>query len=85
MEKQMKKLYKSRKNRVFAGIIGGLGEYFNVDPTVLRVIFVLMIFASFSLLFWSYIVMIFIVPEEPENRYSGKEKVGGENEAGIER
>ena len=35
-----KKLYKSRKNRIFAGVMGGLGEYFNIDPVLFRIIFI---------------------------------------------
>lgn len=39
----MKKLYKSNKDKVLAGIIGGLGEYFDVDPTLLRLAFILLV------------------------------------------
>jgi phage shock protein C len=38
----MKKLYKSKENKVFCGVIGGLGEYFDVDLVVLRLVWVLM-------------------------------------------
>ena len=38
----VKRLYRSSDNRVFAGICGGLGEYFDVDPTVVRVVYVLL-------------------------------------------
>jgi len=41
----MKRLYKSSHNRVFRGIIGGLGEYYDTDPTLMR-------------LFWLFFVMI---------------------------
>ncbi len=37
----MKRLYRSKKYRVFAGVAGGLAEYFNVDPVLVRVLFVL--------------------------------------------
>ena len=43
-----KKLYRSEDNKIFLGICGGIGEYFNVDPVVIRVIFVGLIFAGFS-------------------------------------
>jgi phage shock protein C len=39
----MKNLYRSNKNKVFAGICGGLGEYFDVDPVFIRLIFLLVI------------------------------------------
>jgi len=34
----MKKLYKSDTNKVFAGVIGGIEEYFDIDPVILRVL-----------------------------------------------
>ncbi|CAH0415830.1 PspC domain-containing protein [Periweissella fabaria] len=35
-----KRLFRSNDNRIWLGVLGGLGEYLNVDPTLLRVIFV---------------------------------------------
>lgn len=62
----MKKLYRSRENRVWKGVLGGFGEYFNIDPVLLRVIFIL--FVLISGIFpgvIAYIIAIFIVPESP--------------------
>lgn len=60
----MKRLYRSRTNKVFAGICGGLGEYFNVDPVLVRIIAVfLTLFLGFPLLV--YLVAIFVIPQEP--------------------
>ncbi|HLP46667.1 MAG TPA: PspC domain-containing protein [Candidatus Deferrimicrobium sp.] len=60
----MKRLYRSRTNKVFAGICGGLGEYFNVDPVLVRIIAVfLTLFMGFPLLV--YLVAIFVIPQEP--------------------
>lgn len=59
----MKRLYKSNKNKFFAGIVGGLGEYFEVDPVLLRLGFVVALF--FTGIFpgiLAYIVAIFLVP-----------------------
>ena len=36
-----KRLYRSRNNRIICGVCGGIGEYFNVDPTVIRLLLVL--------------------------------------------
>ena len=44
MEKQDKRLYRSRANRVIGGVCGGLGEYFGFDPTILRIVLVILIF-----------------------------------------
>lgn len=57
-----KRLYKSKTNRVFFGVCGGLGEYFNIDPTIIRLILVLLICgAGFGLL--AYIIAAIIMPE----------------------
>lgn len=63
----MKKLYRSSENRIFGGIIGGIGEYFNVDPTILRLIFVFLVLASgiFPGII-IYITALFIVPRKPK-------------------
>lgn len=61
-----KKLYKSNTNRVWTGIIGGFGEYFNVDPTVLRVIFMFFVLVTgFFPGVFAYIIAIFLIPEKP--------------------
>ena len=39
----MKKLHKSKENKVWLGVIGGIGEYFNFDPVVLRVIWIIVV------------------------------------------
>ena len=41
-----KRLYRSRKDKMIAGVAGGLGEYFNVDPTIVRLVFVLLALAG---------------------------------------
>jgi len=61
----MKKLYKSKENSVWAGVIGGVGEYFNVDPVILRLLWVVAtILTGFFPLFFAYIIAILIVPEQ---------------------
>ncbi len=61
----MKHLYRSRKNRVIAGICGGLGEYYHVDPVLIRLIAVfLTFFLCFPILV--YLLAIFIIPLEPQ-------------------
>lgn len=61
-----KKLYRSRTDKTVAGVCGGLGSYFNVDPNLVRVGFALL--TAFSGVFpgvIGYIVLLAIVPEEP--------------------
>lgn len=56
-----KKLYRSDNNRMVAGVCGGIAEYFNIDPTVVRVIWaVVSCFAGIGIL--AYIVCALIIP-----------------------
>ncbi|MCI9426879.1 MAG: PspC domain-containing protein [Eubacterium sp.] len=59
-----KKLYKSRENRVICGVCGGIGEYFNIDPTVIRLLCLLLICGWGSGLLF-YIVAAVIMPDRP--------------------
>ncbi|MDY0379835.1 MAG: PspC domain-containing protein [Defluviitoga tunisiensis] len=38
----MKKLYRSRENKVLAGVCGGIGEYFEIDPVIVRLIWIVL-------------------------------------------
>lgn len=59
----MKKLYRSETNKMLAGVLGGLGEYFNIDPTLLRVIFLILLIPSFSTVAIVYVIAAIIVPK----------------------
>lgn len=62
----MKKLYKSKTNRVWKGILGGLGEYFDIDPVLLRIIFIFFVLVTGLVPgVLTYIIGIFIIPEHP--------------------
>jgi len=56
-----KKLYRSTKNSMIAGVCGGLGEYFNIDPTIVRLLAILLIFAQ-GIGILLYIIAWIIVP-----------------------
>ncbi len=62
-----KRLFRSRTERMIAGVCGGIAQYFNLDPTIIRLIFILLLFAG-GAAFLIYIIMWIIVPLEPENR-----------------
>ena len=63
-----KKLYRSDKNKVFSGIFGGLGEYFDVDPVILRLVFVaFVILTGFCPGVIFYIFAVFVVPKKAGN------------------
>ena len=63
----MKKLYKSNKNRVFAGVCGGIGEYFDTDPVLVRLLWVLIsiFFGAGILGLIAYILAALIIPQNP--------------------
>ena len=61
----VKRLYRSSDNRVFAGICGGLGEYFDVDPTVVRVVYVLLSLLTAFMGVLLYIILWFVIPNRP--------------------
>ena len=69
-----KKLYRSRSDRMIAGVCGGLAEYFDIDPTIVRVIAVLTIFLG-SLGIWAYIILAIVVPLEDSKVTTPKETV----------
>ena len=63
--KTIKKLYRSNDNKTFAGIIGGVGEYFSVDPVLLRLIFLIITIMSGILpAILVYLIAIIIVPKK---------------------
>lgn len=64
----MKKLYRSEKNKIFAGILGGLGEYYNIDPVVLRIGFLFIVFITgFVPGVLAYLISIFIIPKRSDD------------------
>ncbi|MEK7113557.1 MAG: PspC domain-containing protein [Patescibacteria group bacterium] len=67
MKTYNKKLYRSDDNKVIFGVIGGLGEYFDVDPVLLRVGYVLLcIFTAVVPGILAYLLMALVVPKKPE-------------------
>lgn len=65
----VRKLYRSRRDRSIAGICGGLGEYFDADPTMIRLVTLLLIlFGGLSI--WAYIILWIVIPEEPARKYN---------------
>ena len=64
MNEPIKHLYRSRTNRVIGGVCSGLSQFFNMDVTLIRLLFVLGLF-FFQQIVLVYLVMLIIVPEEP--------------------
>lgn len=60
---QKKEVRRSRSNRVFAGVAGGLGEYFGVSPALIRFAFIIANFATSGMFFFIYLLMALIIPK----------------------
>ncbi len=68
-----KKLYRIPSKGMIGGVCAGLGEYLVFDPTIIRLIFVLLFLAGSSG-FWIYIIMWLIVPPKPGDVQTMSEK-----------
>ena len=60
----MRRLYRSRSNRMLAGVCGGLANYFNIDPTIVRVLFVLLALPGGVPGTLVYLLLWVLIPEE---------------------
>lgn len=58
-----KKLYRSQTERKICGVCGGIGEYFNIDPTLIRLAWVLVACMGPGIL--AYIIAAVVIPDEP--------------------
>jgi phage shock protein C len=71
----MKRLYRSEKDRMVAGVCAGLGEYFGIDPTLIRVAWVLAtVLTAFFPPFIAYFVLAIIIPSKSEVKNGKKER-----------
>lgn len=61
-----KRLYRSQHDRKVAGICGGLAEYLEVDPVLMRVAWVVLAFVSAGIAILLYAVLIFVIPNQAE-------------------
>lgn len=62
---KQKRLYRSTDDRMIAGVCGGLAEYFNLDPTVVRLIALLLLVMGGAPGLLPYIILWIVVPERP--------------------
>jgi phage shock protein C len=58
------RLYRSQSDRMVAGVSGGMAEYFDVDPTIIRLAWVLAFFATGPLALLLYVMCALIIPRE---------------------
>ncbi len=60
----MKKFKLDIRNKMIAGVCAGLANYFDIDVTLVRVLFVAALFLGFSLGFWVYLILWIIAPKD---------------------
>jgi phage shock protein C len=65
MNSTVHQLYRSTQNRMIAGVCAGIGEYANIDPTLIRLAAVALLFVSAGTAIVAYLIMALIIPEEP--------------------
>lgn len=65
-----KKLYKSRDDKLIGGVCGGIGEFFNIDSIIIRLVAVLLGLATSGILVLIYILLCFLIPYEPIREYT---------------
>lgn len=61
---EQKRLYRSRSQRMVCGVCGGIAEYFNIDPTLIRLAWVLFSLSAGSGIL-AYIIAAIVIPDEP--------------------
>ncbi|ADT83961.1 PspC domain-containing protein [Thermococcus barophilus] len=68
MEKR--RLYRSKDEKIFLGVLGGIAKYLDVDPTLVRIIYVILLFLAPVTAILMYFALALIMPEEPEEEIS---------------
>ncbi|WP_175059428.1 PspC domain-containing protein [Thermococcus sp. 2319x1] len=66
-----KRLKRSKKNKIFLGVLGGIAEYIDVDPTIVRVLFILLCLVE-PVFILAYFLMAIVMPEEEEERVTAE-------------
>jgi len=68
MKKKVKRLYRSGKEKILGGVCGGIAEYFNVDPTIIRIIWILIVL-GYGAGIIAYIIAWIIIPKNPKHKW----------------
>lgn len=66
--KEVKRLYRSGKDKIIGGVCGGIGEYLEVDPVIIRILWIIGTFAwGFGVLL--YIILWIVIPRNPKHKW----------------
>jgi len=61
----MRRLYRSTVDKMIAGVCGGLGEYFNIDSTIIRLLFILLLLINPVAMIIVYLIATIVIPKNP--------------------
>lgn len=64
-----RRLYRSRENKMIAGVCGGIAEYFNLDPTMIRLAAAILLVVTNVPIFIAYIICAIVIPEGKNDMY----------------
>ncbi len=64
---EQKRLYRSTRNKMICGVCGGIAEYFNIDPTLVRLGVVLLSLTNWGTGILAYFICAVIIPDEPKD------------------
>ena len=70
MPEEVKRLYRSGKDKVLGGVCGGIAEYLNVDPVIVRLGWILLTLLSMGLGIIGYIIAWIIIPKNPNHKWN---------------
>lgn len=70
-----KRLYRSQKDKMIAGVCGGIAEYFKIDPTIVRILIVLLAISTPQIFIITYIISAVVIPERPIDYIDDEEEV----------
>lgn len=65
----MKGLYRSNRDRFLGGVCGGIAEYFSIDPTIIRIVWVALFFVSLGTAILAYVILWIVVPRDPDHHW----------------
>jgi phage shock protein C len=70
----MKRLYRTEKDKVIAGVCGGLGAYFDIDPVIFRIVFLILLMPGGFPGLIPYIILWIVIPKESKVIHHGKKE-----------
>jgi phage shock protein C len=61
-----RQLFRSRSNRMVGGVCAGIGDFFGIDPTIIRLLFVFSVIFGYGIVLLVYLALFLVVPEDPQ-------------------